>query len=278
MLMLFPAAALADDAPTPGKTGDFTLKFTQRSPLTNLKELTTRFAQKNLTPDYDLSSQEFLVHVPARYDADKPMGLIVLINYKSSQQFPQTAIPIFDEKNLAFISESDIGHDWWIKCGQAIDAAYNMQQLYKIDPTRIYIFSFTNEQGCGLRLATCFADVFSGAFLSQENQIWKPIPAANGAFYPPSIPHPPAKQLAIARKHPMVLASLTDKDFPQLADQGRRVEKALKADGFRSFKLVQYTIADFHYPNYTTPWLIDALTYLDTNAAKPPASKPTSQP
>jgi hypothetical protein len=278
-LVLFSlSTAFAADAPTAGKTGDFTVNFTQRSPLTNLKELSTRFAQKNLSPDYDLSSQQFLVHVPANYDPDKPMGLIVLINYKSTPLLPRPVLPIFDERNLAFISESDVSPEWWVKCGQAIDAAYNMQQLYKIDPTRIYIFSFTNQQDCGVRLATCYPDVFSGTFLSQEDDIWKPVPAGNGKFYTPTIPHPPAKQLAVARRHPMVLATLDDKNYPELAQGGRQVEKVLKGDGFRYFKLIQYTIADFHYPNYTTPWLIDTLTFLDANAPKPPATKPTTQP
>src|SRR5450432_2320939 len=137
------------DEPTAGKTGDFTVNFSQRSPLSNLKELDTRFTQKNLGPDYDLSTEQFIVHVPAQYDPEKPPGLLVLINYKETHGPPTPVLPLLDEKNLIFIAEQTSQEAWWIRCGKALDAVYNMQQLYKVDPQRTYIFSFTNEDECG---------------------------------------------------------------------------------------------------------------------------------
>src|SRR5450432_499529 len=132
----------ADDVLTPGKTGDFkTVHFTERSPHSSVKELATRFAQKTLAPDYDLSKEEFLVHVPANYDPQKPLGLIVLINYKDTAGLLTPVLPLLDEKNLALIAAKTSHEDWWIRCGKALDEVHNMQQLYKIDPVRTYIFS-----------------------------------------------------------------------------------------------------------------------------------------
>jgi hypothetical protein len=267
------AFAFADDQPTPGKTGDFKVHFTQRNPLSSVKELSTRLIQKTLALDYDLSAEEFNVHVPANYDPQKPMGLIVLINYKDTGVLPTPVLPLMDERNIAFISEKTSHEPWWIRCGKALDEVYNMQQLYKIDPTRTYIFSFTNNDDCGLRLITSYSDVFGGALLCQEEDIWVPLRAANGGTYSGNIPHPPNKYLAAAKNLPIELVSQTpDHEHFQLAG------KAFKAEGFRKFKPAAINVEDYHYPNYKVPWLTEVLTFLDDNAAKPkaPTTKPAS--
>src|SRR5690242_7010088 len=81
------APAFAADAPAPGKTGVYSAAFA-RSAATNLKELAVRLGVKKLDDDYDPSKLECIVCVPDSYAPDKPMGLVVLLNYKGTNDPP----------------------------------------------------------------------------------------------------------------------------------------------------------------------------------------------
>src|SRR4051794_27648631 len=78
------------DAP---KTGDFETTFTQRSPLSEKKELLNRLAHKN-ADDYDLASLPFLVYVPTDYDAANAYGVIAWINHKDVSETPPKWKPV----------------------------------------------------------------------------------------------------------------------------------------------------------------------------------------
>ena len=92
-VLLDVSVAIADE-PAEGKTGTYTATFTQRSPLSNPRELAIRLGQKKLEPDYDLTKTEFIVHVPPNYDPAKPIGLIVLLNYKQVGDAPTPVLPV----------------------------------------------------------------------------------------------------------------------------------------------------------------------------------------
>jgi hypothetical protein len=234
--------------------------FTQRSPLTNPKELAQRLSQKKLDNDYDLSKEPFLRYVPETYNPAKPMGLIVLINYKETSALPDV-LPILAERNLAFVAAENDGQPWAAKCGLAVDAVHNMQLLYKVDPARVYIFGFDHDY-CAQRLELGFADVFSGMVVTEAYSFWKKVQTSDRrSYWTPELPPPPAKYLPLARTHPLFFTAQSD-------DESHKMwPKAFQADGFREVKAIKITMQDYHYPHYDKKWFVEALDFLDAHAA-----------
>src|SRR6185437_11772430 len=84
------------------RTGSFETTFTQRSPSSEMSSLTRRLKFEGAATDYDLSKQAFLVYVPPAYVPEKPMGLLVLLNYKVSDTLPVPLLPELAAANMAF--------------------------------------------------------------------------------------------------------------------------------------------------------------------------------
>lgn len=271
-LALSTGIALADPGTTPGKTGEMALKFTERSPLSALKTLAQRLGRKKLEPDYNLAEQEFLVWVADDYTPAKPQGIFLLYNYKESASLPESILPILKERHLIFITPRSVGQETWVKVGLGLDGINNLKKYYAVDPNRIYVFDFdTSGRGeqrpsAGELLYTRFADVVTADFCADPICAWRPLRAANGANYPAKAPAPPPEQVNLARNHPLVLGCENDYDYRGLS------EKFLKQQGFSAVKRKNITNEDYHYPLYTTPWIIDTLTYFDEHAPKPKAA------
>jgi len=270
-------ALRAADAPVAGKTGTYSVTFTERSPLTTPKERAVRMGQKPPPADYDLAKSEFLVVVPDSYDPAKPMGLMVLNNYKDTVDPPMPVLDLLAQQNMAFITLKKKDTPWDEKCGATVDSVHNMQQLYKIDPTRVYLFAFDDQQD-GPRLMVGYPDVFAATYICEFFRLWKDIPTGNNRHISASIAVPSAKYLGLAKAQPVVLSTYEDSDIAKGALKGYR------AEGFKNVIYLNVTHDDVHYPNYTKPWLEKVLAYFDEKRVKPkaavtkPATKATTRP
>ncbi len=283
-------AALAD----PPKTGEFELVFTKRNPLSDLKTLTKRFqlgakpvgrpgvapAPASPITDYDLSAEHFMVHVPKNYDGSKPLGLIVLGIYKHAEQLPAAILPELDAVNVALIVPQEYQDFWWQRAGVDLDAAYNMEQLYSIDPKQVYIFGGGDdldkdgkEVTAASRVGLNFPEVFTGTF-STTIYSYRPVSAGRNSVYPPEIPHPEAAQFTMAKMRPIVYGV-------EREDAGRKLFFAsYKADGFKYMLSIPVTQEQFHYPMFQTGWIPDVLKFMDASTAnlKLPTTMPSTQP
>jgi hypothetical protein len=279
-LFAFAAIVCADDAPpaAPPQTGPFEITFTQRSPLSDIKELTRRLGLEKPGEDYDLSKHPFLVFVPPNYDPAKPMGLLVLALYKSGDPLPEPVFSQLTDANIALVVLKTYVSPWWHRAGLNLDAAHNMRQLYQINPRRVYVFGggdWQDQDGTRTEVAPqlgfAYSDVFTGMFSSNHLSNYRPILAANGGKYPPQIRRPLLREFNLAKAHPIVI-SIEDKnaEFPM------RSTESYKQDGFRHLKIVTVTSHQYHYPNFTTDWLPDILAYMDevTAKLKLPGEKP----
>jgi hypothetical protein len=251
------------------KTGPYETTFTARSPLSEMKPLAARLQYQGELTDYDLSSETFYVYVPEKYQPKKPMGLLVLSNYKPTEGLPEPVLPQLAEANMALIVAKDLPEQWWQRAGWLLDAVYNMQQQYKIDPRRIYIFGGHEWQvGAGEspnvaeRLGLNYPEVFSGTF-SWGVYAFMPVPASNGNIWDAKsdIPPPGAKSLSAAKKRPLILSDGRAGEFVEDA------AKAFRGAGFAHAKFVMVTTDQMHYPNYTTDWLPGVLQYMDAVTA-----------
>ena len=253
----------------PIKTGSFETTFTTRSPLSGMKALTLRLAYAGDTTDYDLGNETFFVYVPEKYNPKKPMGLLVLANYKPTESLPAPVLPQLAEANMAMIVAKDYPQDqWWQRAGMALDAAYNMQQQYKIDPRRVYIFGGGDWHADGQiqplvseKLGLNYPEVFSGTF-TVGLYGYEKVEDGNGGYWLPEMPRPSARSLALAKRRPLVVG-----ENDTASDVDARFAAALKQDGFGHLKMIPLTTDQFHYPNYTTDWLPDVLKFMDAATA-----------
>ena len=252
----------------PTKTGSFETTFTARSPFSEMKALARRLAFAGETTDYDLGNETFLVYVPEKYNPKMPMGLLVLANYKPTDSLPEPVLPQLADANMAMIVAKDFPQDaWWQRAGFALDAAYNMQQLYKIDPRRIYIFGGGDWPSDGKysamvseRLGLNFPEVFTGTFTSNLYG-YDQVPDGRGGLWMPLISKPGPRALSLAKGRPLVVGD-------EGADNSNAsFAAAMTQEGFKYLKLVTITKDQFHYPNYTTDWLPDVLKYMDATTA-----------
>jgi hypothetical protein len=254
----------------PLKTGSFEATFTTRSPLSEMKALTQRLAYSGDTTDYDLSSETFLVYVPEKYNPKKPVGLLVLANYKPTDSLPDPVLPQLADANMAMVVAKDMPDQWWQRAGFALDAVYNLEQQYKIDPRRVYIFgSFEWPVGSekqpilSERLGLNYPEVFTGIFTDGGVYAYMRVQGSNGGFWDadPEMPEPNSRFLSAAKKHPWVMSFLT------ASDEEESTAKAFQEEGFTHVKYATITADQFHYPNYTTDWLPDVLKFMDAATA-----------
>lgn len=251
-------------------TGGFETTFTERSPLSEIKSLAKRL--KVLNPgekmenlqDYDLSKEGWWVYVPEKYDPAKPMGLIVLALYKHADSLPPAILPQLADANVALVVPKEYLDTWWKRSGLMLDAAYNMQHMYKIDPKRVYIFGsqdWVDADGkmyaVGNIMGLFYPEVFTGTFTANSLLLYRRAPVARGGFYNPQTPRLEMAQGLLARTHPLVVGQVDDSEGAKAA------MAAYKMDGFKNLKVIPVSMEQYHYPNFTTDWLPDVLKYMD---------------
>lgn len=268
-------AAIAADDPAPpppkvlangAKVGGFEATFAEASPFAEPLALAGRLRLDAVPTAPDLAKSPFLVFVPESYDPKRPLGLIVLCNYKASTGLPVPILPQLAQANVAFVVAKDLPDAWPHRAALALDAVHNMGRLYKIDPRRTYIFSSNDPDGAtatatdpaftGLRVGLNFPDVFAGTFASEFGN-YRPVRAANGGSWPARLPGVNLATFALARKRPLVLSTGRQDDYHD------RLAASYTADGFKHVLSRVVTRDQTHYPNYTTDWVPEVLKFLD---------------
>lgn len=154
--------------PPAAHTGVQTVSFTERSPLSTVGEITTRFRVELPNPpaDYTITDELFEVYVPESYDGSEPFGLLVWINAGTRGEPPQHYLPILDRHKLIWVGANDAGNprSFWHRAGLALDGLHNITRTYRIDPLRTYISGVSGGGRCASRVGLVYADRFAGAF------------------------------------------------------------------------------------------------------------------
>jgi hypothetical protein len=204
-----PATAPADASPP--QTGEITLKFSQRSPLSSRTEIARRLGlhdTKLLPEDYDLAAFTFRVYVPPNYDPKTPYGVFVYLGNHDDNTVATKWEPLFDKSHMIFIAP-----DWhspqaeWQLIGLGFDAIDNLKRLYNIDTNRLYDMWFNSGP---LLMPIAGADVYTGMILGEDWRYWRRISMRPNQFHPADFQSPPADLLAKAKPHAVVLNSSSE--------------------------------------------------------------------
>lgn len=152
----------------PNNTGELTLRFTERSPHSQIEKQKIRMhwqKARRPMPDYQLADESFWTYVPADYDGQKPYGLLVFISPGGSGACPANWRTVLNKHKLIWIGANNAGNfaQLWRRMGLALDAAHNLQKRYRIDKNRVYISGFSGGGRTSSRMSVIYADLFDGA-------------------------------------------------------------------------------------------------------------------
>jgi hypothetical protein len=252
----------------PAKTGDFEITFNQRSPLSDYSKLVERLGTtKDVAgPDYDLNEQPFAVYVPAAYDGSAPYGLLVQNFQDGSNGIAEPTFPLLDAHHLIAIATERDHLPLATNLGLCLDAVYNMQQRYHIDPSRIYLMGLSKPI---MPIGMCSGDIFTGDVYIWWFDFYGTIP---GMIMPdPTKYKPTARSVMLAKTHMQVLEFNPDQKVEA------RIPGALRQDGFDHVFGATMDKKDFLDP----PWFAQVLEKLDSVHASPvrlSTGTPATQP
>jgi predicted esterase len=223
LLGLLGAAAAAGAAPGSGLRSDVIFsdyppeasgeQLVQRllSPLAAAQIERTLNAQRHELSErsVDLAAEKFTVYVPA---AAPPLGyaLLVFIPPWPEARLPQGWQGVLERNGTIFVSATRSGNesnDLTRRAPLALIAALNLERLYPVDSTRVYVGGFSGGARVALRLALAYPDVFRGALLNAGSD---PIDAG-----PPSPPGPPT--LTLFQQASRIVYVTGERDVPHLS-------------------------------------------------------------
>jgi dienelactone hydrolase len=199
LLSLAPPPARGQQAAT-GLLND--VVFDHYSPLTSNTELVRRLLsplaaaqiaanlegskQRLVEQSIDLSTEKFVVYVPARAP---PSGyrLLVFLPPWQDARVPSGWEGVLDDYGTIFVSAARSGNEENVLARReplALLAAVNLMQRYTVDAAHVYIGGFSGGARIALRLALAYPDLFHGALLDAGSD---PLgdPAAGGPPLPP---------------------------------------------------------------------------------------------
>lgn len=111
-----------------------------------------------------LQDHTFDIYVPEDYDGTEAYGLVTFINSSNNGGYINDWISVFDDKKIIWIAGDEIGNPIWYKAriGVGMAAALRMQELFNIDPDRIYTSGSSGGARMAHNLAFIYPETFKG--------------------------------------------------------------------------------------------------------------------
>lgn len=256
MLVAWILAALA--LPQSG-TGD--VAFEKSPELCDAEELKARFRASDKIGPYDITKEKFRLVVPKSYARTAKWGLFIYINADESANLPAGYEAALEKRKLLAVSayKSGNGRNIFDRFRLAIDAAFNLEKRFSIDPARIYVSGFSGGGRVASMLAVAYADLFAGAIPLCGVNFYTDIPSEAGKHWPLGY-IPVDEALAIAKSKGRYVLVAGEKDF-NLANTRAVYEHGFKKQGFKNAKLLEVPGLGHAPPG--ADWLDKGLEFLD---------------
>jgi hypothetical protein len=243
------------------QTGTSDVTFDRSPELCDAEELKARFRASDKIGPYDVTKEKFRLVVPKTYAAGAKWGLFVYINADDSANLPAGYEAALEKRKLLAVSayKSGNGRPIFDRFRLAIDAAYNLEKKYRLDPTRIYVSGFSGGGRTASMLAVAYADLFSGAILLCGVNFYKDIPSEAGKHWALNF-IPVDEALAIAKPKGRYVLVTGEKDF-NLANTKAVFEHGFKKEGFKFAKLLE--VPSLAHAPPPAEWFDQGLEFLD---------------
>jgi hypothetical protein len=269
ILSVAEAADATSPTTAPVQTGEFNVTFTQRSPLSEYSKLLDRLGttKDEAGPDYDLKDQPFVVYVPPDYDGSTPFGLMVQSFQDGSPEIFKPEYPVLNAHHLIVIATKNNHLPLATNLGVCLDAVFNMQQRYAIDPSRIYLMGLSKPI---MPIGMCTGDVFTGDVYIWWFTFYAPW---NGMIESSPIKYKPsAASLRLVQSHMQVV------EFnPEQKQDMTSVPGTLRQDGFDHVFGATMSEKDFLEPVWFEQ-VIKELESVRVSSPKPHETVASTQP
>ncbi len=204
----------AETAARPHQKGSYPATFSEYSPLSDSRSLTERMRMAIKPGSYDdhhyaIKRESFEVYVPDSYDpnANPPFGLLVWVSPSPSGaigHYPGSK-ELMDKHRLIWVGANDSGNATPYDTRRvplALDAAYNMQKLYTIDPDRVYVAGLSGGGRVASITAFHHSDVYDGGIFIIGANYWlsMAVPGKTNSRWAPGFTRPHQENLVRAKK------------------------------------------------------------------------------
>jgi len=268
--------------PEADRVGRYRVTFTGQAPLADVDTFLDRFgadreALEKSDPSkkdggkIDLSAETFEVNVPEEYKEQQangggePWGLLVWVSpgpYGAPQRTDVS--DVLRKHHLIWVGANNAGNKrfTWDRVVLALDAVYNMQALYGVAPSRIYVSGYSGGGRIASALSILYPDVFRGGLMVVGCDFYQPIavPDRPGTHWPASFQEPPRERLDQARQDSHFVLLTGTRDFNRA--QNRAIYHAMEDAGFQHVTYLEVPDGD-HYMGLDPGWFDRALTALD---------------
>jgi hypothetical protein len=263
--LLISATALARAADFPEfRHGQSEIRFETPAPQSSTSELLRRLGDSTfeLPGDYDLAREKFQVWIGAEYTHEAAWGLLVWVSASDGPRFPDDWANVLAEHKLLVIGAQNSGNQRnpYQRCRLAVDAVFNMEKRFHIDPDRVYVAGGSGGGRISSILGVAYGDVFRGAFPMIGTDFYKRIPFRGPNTYIPPTYTPLPQVLAAAKKRNryVLLTGETDGNRPATIAIYKR---GFRAEGFRNVRYLLVPGMGHSLP--PADWLEQGLDFLD---------------
>jgi len=195
-------------APAPAEASDTNAVVSRRSdvrfvwsaPNAAPAEASRRLGIRSGASGYALAAEKFQVIVPGTFSTNMAWGLLVWISPSDAPKIPSGWEAELAKQQLLFVGAYKSGNqrDVVARTRLALEAAFNMRQLYKIDPNRIYVAGFSGGGRVAGMVGMAYPDVFTGTICMCGVNFYTDVPTTTGNHWPRSF-NPDAAMLARAK-------------------------------------------------------------------------------
>ncbi len=237
------------------------IHFQQSPPQSDAEQIKMRFHSVENPGPYDVTKESFEILVPKNYQPAVPHGLFIWISPNAEAKLPKEWDAVLAEKKLIFIGAKNSGNPRNIfdRFRMAVDANFNLRELYNIDGRRVYVSGFSGGSRVASMLGVGFGEMFSGAACFMGANFYTDTKGTDEKTYPLDY-IPDDEVLALAKKFCRYALVTGSKDFNRPNTYGV-LENGFKKEGFTHVQI--FDIPDQGHGPPPAEWLKKALDYLD---------------
>lgn len=250
--------ALAQAAFQPGAQD---VVFVKSPPHSDADELKARFRSRENAGPYDVSKEKFRLLLPKSYAPGARWGLFIYLNADDSAGMPAGYAEVLEKQRLIALTPYRAGNSRNIfdRFRLAVDACFNGQRSFDIDPDRVIISGFSGGARVASMLGVAYADLFPGVLPLCGVNFYKDIPSEPGKSWPLGY-IPVDEALKIAKATGRFALMTGEKDF-NLKNTRAVFELGFKKEGFKQVRI--FEVAGLGHSPPPAASLAQALTFLD---------------
>jgi len=181
--VLFPAILLAetnDSNTAVSRRSD--IHFSRPAPYATPREINRRLHISAGGKASALAAERFQVIVPGTFSTNLTWGLLVWISPGDTPEIPSGWEVELAKQQLLFVGAYNCGNQRpiWERVSLALEAAFNMCRLYKIDTNRIIVGGFSGGGRIAGMVGIGYPDIFTGTVCVCGVGFYTDIPTTTG--------------------------------------------------------------------------------------------------